>query len=82
MVTRLIKTEEDYHLALNRIEELMDSEENPQRDDELELLAALVEMYEDKEYPIDPTLLVSIIPSKSPILFSVTIFNANKRSRG
>ena len=61
MVDRAIKTEEDYHLALNRIEELMDSEENPQRDDELELLAALVEMYEDKEYPIDPPSAIEAI---------------------
>lgn len=53
MINRLIKTEEDYNLALKRIEALMDAQVNTPDADELELLAALVEMYEEKHYPID-----------------------------
>ncbi|MBW1706904.1 MAG: ImmA/IrrE family metallo-endopeptidase [Deltaproteobacteria bacterium] len=53
MITRLIKTEEDYTRALDRIEALMDAEAGTTEADELELLSALVEMYEEKEYPID-----------------------------
>ena len=53
MLNRLIKTEKDYNLALSRIEELMDAQKNTPEADELELLAALVEMYEDEHYPMD-----------------------------
>ncbi len=53
MHNRLIKTEKDYNLALSRIEELMDANKNTSEADELELLVALVEMYEDKHYPMD-----------------------------
>jgi len=53
MITRLIKTEEDYTRALDRIEALMDAEAGTTEADELELLSTLVEMYEEKEYPID-----------------------------
>jgi len=53
MTNKLIKTEEDYNLALSRISELMDAKEGTVEADELELLATLVEMYEDKHYPID-----------------------------
>ena len=52
MITRLIKTEEDYTRALDRIEDLMDAEAGTAEADELELLSTLVEMYEEKEYPI------------------------------
>jgi len=53
MVNRLIKTETDYEQALSRIEELMDADAGTPEADELELLATLVEMYEDAHYPID-----------------------------
>jgi len=53
MINRLIKTEEDYTRALDRIETLMDSEGGTTEADELELLSTLVEMYEEKQYPID-----------------------------
>lgn len=52
MITRLIKTKEDYTRALDRIEDLMDAEAGTAEADELELLSTLVEMYEEKEYPI------------------------------
>ncbi len=53
MVRRLIKTEADYTCALNRIEALMDANADTVETDELELLTALVEMYEEKHYPMD-----------------------------
>lgn len=53
MVKKIIKTEADYQKALARIDELMDAEPNTPEGDELELLAALVELYEEKEYPIN-----------------------------
>ena len=52
MISRLIKTEKDYEAALSRIEGLMDAAPGTPEMDELELLTALVEMYEDKHYPI------------------------------
>ncbi len=53
MTYKIIKTEEDYHRALARIDELMDAEPNTPEGDELELLVTLVELYEEKKYPID-----------------------------
>jgi HTH-type transcriptional regulator / antitoxin HigA len=53
LFNRLIKNEKDYNTVLSRIEELMDAEQGTDKMDELELLTALVEMYEQKHYPID-----------------------------
>jgi HTH-type transcriptional regulator / antitoxin HigA len=50
---KLIKTEADHQAALARIDELMDAEPETPDADELELLAALVEMFEEKHFPID-----------------------------
>lgn len=49
---KLIKTEEDYNLAMKRIDELFDAEEGTPECDELELLVALVELYEKERFPI------------------------------
>lgn len=54
MLNRLIKKEKDYEKALSRIEQLMDAKPGTAEMDELELLTALVEMYEDQHYPIGP----------------------------
>jgi len=54
MVDRLIKNEKDYDTALSRIEQLMDAKTGTAEMDELELLTALVEMYEERHFPIDP----------------------------
>jgi HTH-type transcriptional regulator/antitoxin HigA len=48
MINRLIKTEKAYEAALSRIEQLMDAKPGTAEMDELELLTALVEMYEDQ----------------------------------
>jgi len=54
MLNRLIKTEKDYNDALSRIELIMDAEAGTPEADELELLTTLVEMYEERHYPISP----------------------------
>jgi HTH-type transcriptional regulator/antitoxin HigA len=54
MINRLIKNQKDYDAALSRIEQLMDAKSGTAEMDELELLTALVEMYEERHFPIGP----------------------------
>ena len=49
---RPIKTEADYDAALARAAGLMDAEEGTAEADELDVLATLIEAYEDKHYPM------------------------------
>jgi HTH-type transcriptional regulator / antitoxin HigA len=49
---KLIKTEEDYGLALKKIDSLFDAEPDTEEGDELELLVTLVEIYEKDHFPI------------------------------
>ncbi|MBF0530612.1 MAG: transcriptional regulator, partial [Deltaproteobacteria bacterium] len=58
---RLIKTEADYENALARIGQLMGAEPGSKDGDELELLITLVELYEEKHYPIGPSDPVDMI---------------------
>lgn len=53
---KIIKTEEEYQAALKRIAELMDVElaDGTSEADELELLALLVDRYEEEHFPIGP----------------------------
>ena len=53
MNIRSIKTEEDYYLALDRLEEIFDSEPNTKEGDELEILSILIEKYENENFPIE-----------------------------
>jgi HTH-type transcriptional regulator / antitoxin HigA len=53
-IKSLIKTEADYKTALSRIERLMNSPRSVETTDELELLSALVELYEQQQYPVLP----------------------------
>ena len=54
MIPKTIKTEKDYEKALARINDLMDADPGTPEGDELEQLVTLVEMYEEKHYPIPP----------------------------
>lgn len=54
MYPKIIKNEADHGAALARIEELMNSVPGSSEGDELELLATLVEMYEEQACPIAP----------------------------
>ncbi len=49
----LIKNESEYNDALKRIEVLFDAEPGTSEADELELLVALVELYEKEHFPIE-----------------------------
>ncbi len=48
-----IRTEQDYELALKRVESLMDAKVGTEDFDELEVLTTLIESYEAKHYTID-----------------------------
>ena len=48
-----IRSETDYEAALDRISELMDSEADCPEGDELDVLADLVELYENNHVPMD-----------------------------
>lgn len=49
-----IRTEQDYRRALAEVERLMDADEGTPEADRLDILATLVEAYEDEHWPIDP----------------------------
>jgi HTH-type transcriptional regulator/antitoxin HigA len=48
-----IRTDADHAAALRRIDELMDAAEGTPEADELDVLATLVEAYEDRNFPVD-----------------------------
>lgn len=50
---RPIHSDQDYANALARVEALMDMERSDAEDDELDVLATLVEVYEDRHFPMD-----------------------------
>lgn len=53
MNIHLIKTEENYNQALKRLDEIFDAKKGTEEGDELELLALLIEQYENEHFPID-----------------------------
>lgn len=53
MNMRLIKTEEDYKLALSRLEVIFDAPIGTPESDEADVLVLLVDEYENKHYPIE-----------------------------
>ena len=53
MDIRLIHTEADYQAALQRIRRLWEAEPGTPEADELEILAMLVNKYEEEHYPIE-----------------------------
>lgn len=52
MVSKVIKSEAEYEAALARVEEIMDAEPNTPEGEELELLALLIESYEENNFPL------------------------------
>ncbi len=52
MDIRPIRTEQDYQEALTEIERLFDAEPGSPEADRLEVLATLVEAYEERHYPV------------------------------
>jgi HTH-type transcriptional regulator/antitoxin HigA len=53
MNINLIKTENDYNRALERVELIFDAKRGTQEGDELELLGILIDQYENEKFPID-----------------------------
>lgn len=53
MKLKLIKTEEEYNAALERLNEIFDAPIDSPEGDEAEVLALLIDDYEKKHYPID-----------------------------
>ena len=50
---KLLKTKADYNNALKRIDEIFDAKKGSPEFDELELLVALVDLYEKEHFPIE-----------------------------
>jgi HTH-type transcriptional regulator/antitoxin HigA len=53
MNTKIIKTEKEYDQALERLNEIFDAPPKSDEGQEAELLALLIENYEDEHYKID-----------------------------
>jgi len=53
MKAKVIKTARDHNVALKRIEEIFDAKPGTPEGDELELLSTLVELYEERTFPMD-----------------------------
>ena len=53
MDNKPIRSESDYERALRRVEELWDSPKGSAESDELDILATLIEAYEQEHYPIE-----------------------------
>ena len=61
MMVKPIRTQSDYDTNLERIEHLIDAEPGTPEGDELEIIATLVERYENERFPIaKPTPLAAI----------------------
>ena len=77
MKAKLIKTEEEYILALARMEELFDVTPESEDFDEAELLITLIELYENEHYkieapdPIDAIKFRIVFASSSRFLITV-----------
>lgn len=57
-----IKTETDYQEALKEIEKIFDAEPNTPEYEKLDILTTLVEVYEQKNYPIaSPSPVAAIL---------------------
>ena len=54
MEIKLIKTEQDYNDAIQRVESLWGAKKNSPEGDELDLLCTIIEAYEMKHFPILP----------------------------
>lgn len=52
MDIRPVKTKRDYERALRRIETIIDADLGTDEGDELEVLATLVNVYEEKHFPV------------------------------
>ncbi|MFM2063525.1 MAG: hypothetical protein RLZZ507_3195 [Cyanobacteriota bacterium] len=61
MNLKTIKNETDYQQALKEIEQIFEAEPNTPEYEKLDILTTLVEVYEQKHYPIDPPSPIAAI---------------------
>jgi len=54
MNLKILKTNNDYEKALERLDEIFDAKPHTPLGDEFELLTLLIDQYEEKHYPIEP----------------------------
>lgn len=50
---KVIKTDTEYQMTLNRLESIFDAKPNTPEGDELELLSLLIDSYEKEQFPIN-----------------------------
>jgi HTH-type transcriptional regulator / antitoxin HigA len=67
MNIKMIKTEDDYQQALDRLEVIFDAPINSEEGDEAEILSILIEKYEEVHYPIEPQAPIKRIEKNEPI---------------
>ena len=53
MKLKILKTNTDYEKALSRLDDLFDAKPNTANGDEFEMLALLIDKYEEEHFPID-----------------------------
>jgi len=58
----LIRNEEDYQKALDRLEKIFDSKKGTEEGDKLEILSILIDKYENENFPIGMPDPIEAIP--------------------
>src|SRR5687768_15777998 len=84
MEIRPIKTEQDYNLALERVNILFDAKPNTNEADELDILVTLIEKYEKIHYPIpepDPIEAIKFMMEQNGLTNADLGILLNSRSR-
>lgn len=84
MEIKPIKTEQDYDLALERVNTLFDAKPNTNEADELDILVTLIEKYEQIHYPIpepDPIEAIKFMMEQNGITDADLGVILNSRSR-
>ncbi|MDY4211973.1 MAG: transcriptional regulator [Treponema sp.] len=66
---KLIKTEEDYKVALKLADILFDDEPDTPDGDKLDLLVTLIELYEKKNFPIENPSPLEVIKFRMEQLY-------------
>ncbi|WP_236979445.1 hypothetical protein [Membranihabitans maritimus] len=60
----IIKNEEQYNTALERLDEIFHSTDDPDLSDEFDLLSLLINKYEEEKYPIEEADPIQVIKMK------------------
>lgn len=84
MEIRPIKTEQDYDLALARVNTIFDAKPNTDEGDELDILVTLIEKYEQINYPIpepDPIEAIKFMMEQNGLTDADLGIILNSRSR-